>query len=138
MVGTDTLDGKFEFQAPLVSILSECRAWDTSMLGEVFQTPKFEFHIFTAQNASYWKTDGQRYTVHLLIYDKKTKKAFMQSCLCAYSKKEVKKNYKYLCERVIKLNKDPEAIIQKMEEHIKDYPWQSAFTHKNGEGQLYS
>jgi hypothetical protein len=105
VVGKDwkyTSDGEYVFDKLLVSQLQEHNSWGEMMFAAVKEGTERDIHIIWAENARYWKTDGQRFTCELYVHDKVRNICYLETCLTAYNLKDLKANTRDIKKREIK------------------------------------
>jgi len=132
----DMLDGVQEFPGSVVSVMSEQRLWDDFY--QCYKTTKdgVDYYIGIGGdiNATYFKSDGQRYCVTL--FAAKDNKCVTMSCLTSHTQKEITADVKNLKERIgnfsffnmnTPTHENEETDFEGyLEYQKKSYPWQCA------------
>lgn len=115
----DTLDGEYEFNGHVVDVLKETNAWHQTLCGSVFDVNGHDVHMVLAENARYWKTDGQIYAINVVAQNRETKQAWTFLVLCSWSLKETKEDIKNIKARILKVTKD--EFVLSFEERKRIY-----------------
>jgi len=121
-------NGHFEFNGYVADAMDKVHLWDNMIESYIATSTDnnqdVNYFITTGSNASYFKTDGQRYCVHLHI--QKGNECYLETCLCAWYVKEIPalvERYKALVEKFLEEGID---FNEKIKDKLENYPWQTS------------
>ena len=125
-------DGVQKFPSSVVSVLQSVHAWNSLGFVTKYCTIQADHYIVFAYNGGYFKTDGQEMCVHYFIYDKTTKDAWLNCCLCPFNNTDALNDIADIVKR-IKTNIDKfethedggkAELIKMAEKQKQEYCWE--------------
>lgn len=117
-------DGVQLFNNGVFIAMDRIRLWDSMIQCYKLTYDGIDYFISIGGNASYFKTDGQKYCVQLHIA--KDEDCYMETCFCTWTQNEIQPKIEYcksLVHFMIECKNDFEKSFEKAQEN---YKWQTS------------